>query len=344
MDSLTHIAIGACLGEVFAGKKLGKKALVIGAALQSFPDIDFIASFFLDPVEDIVAHRGITHSLLFAALSFPLLAVGLKKLFPHAQISLTRWLWFCGAEILVHLFLDAFNAYGTGWFEPFSQVRVSFNSVFVADPLFSIFPIIAFGILLLTPRDNRNRLRWVKIGLGAVCVYLCFTVVSKILVYREVEHIAASKQIRYDRFFTTPTPLNSLLWFVVLQNDSGFHVGYRSLLDRNSTMHFQYFPKNEFLLTNFENSKSVDLLKRFSQGYYVVQEWGDTLVFSDLRFGQMAGWYYPENRFAFYYYLTEENNNDLIIQRGRFQHWNKDVLLAFWRRIRGMPVKIKSPA
>lgn len=45
MDSITHIAIGACMGEVFAGKQLGKQALLWGVLAQSIPDIDFIASF-----------------------------------------------------------------------------------------------------------------------------------------------------------------------------------------------------------------------------------------------------------------------------------------------------------
>ena len=58
MDSLTHIVLGACVGEVIAGKKLGRKAWLAGAIFQSFPDIDFIAGFWLSPAEDLLAHRG----------------------------------------------------------------------------------------------------------------------------------------------------------------------------------------------------------------------------------------------------------------------------------------------
>ena len=49
MDSLTHLALGACMGEAFAGKTLGKKAMLWGAITQSIPDIDFIKAkvFFL---------------------------------------------------------------------------------------------------------------------------------------------------------------------------------------------------------------------------------------------------------------------------------------------------------
>jgi len=37
MDSLTHITLGACLGEAFAGKKIGKKAMLWGILAVSTP-------------------------------------------------------------------------------------------------------------------------------------------------------------------------------------------------------------------------------------------------------------------------------------------------------------------
>ena len=69
MDSVTHIVVGACLGELLLPSSLGKKKLWIGALAQSFPDIDIIGSLWLTPTEDLLFHRSITHSLLFAFLS-----------------------------------------------------------------------------------------------------------------------------------------------------------------------------------------------------------------------------------------------------------------------------------
>ena len=42
MDSITHIALGACMGEAFLDRKLGKKAMLWGALAQSIPDITSI--------------------------------------------------------------------------------------------------------------------------------------------------------------------------------------------------------------------------------------------------------------------------------------------------------------
>jgi inner membrane protein len=164
MDSITHIAIGACMGEAFAGKTVGKKAMLWGALAQSVPDIDFVASFWMDTSSNLLAHRGFTHSFLFCILIALLLAFVAEKLHRPHNIRFTKWLLFFGAAIFVHLFLDAFNNYGTGWLEPFSHQRITFNAIYVADPFFSIIPGIAFIMLLLLSRYSRKRKNGAKWG------------------------------------------------------------------------------------------------------------------------------------------------------------------------------------
>ncbi|HZE85535.1 MAG TPA: metal-dependent hydrolase, partial [Puia sp.] len=80
MDSLTHIVLGAIIGEAVAGRRLGKKAMLLGAVAQSIPDIDFVASSWLDTSRDVLAHRGITHSFLFVALMGTALAFLARRL------------------------------------------------------------------------------------------------------------------------------------------------------------------------------------------------------------------------------------------------------------------------
>ena len=89
------------------------------------------------------------------------------------------------------------------------------------------------------------------------------------------------------------------------------------------------------MLRGLEGRKDVKNLVRFSQGYYTVERWNDTLVFNDLRFGQMAGWQDPGARFAFHYFLSHPDQNRLVVQRGRFANWDRQTLKVFWRRIKG---------
>ncbi|HSB91608.1 MAG TPA: metal-dependent hydrolase [Flavitalea sp.] len=336
MDSLTHIVIGACIGDLVAGKKIGKRAMLYGALLQSIPDIDFIASFWLDPVNDLVAHRGITHSLLFAVCVTPILAFVAKRLRHKNDLSYPFWNLFFISEILIHLFLDSFNAYGTGWLEPFNHVRVSFHAIFVADPLFSIFPGIAFLVLLIKRWDDPSRRKWAYASLIFCFAYLLISLFNKDHVDKDVRHIAHSKHITADYFLSTPTPLNNMLWFVAIPSGNGFYVGYRSVFDRSNNMELRYVARNDSLLDQFPDTTSVKLLKQFSQGYYTAERYSnDTLVINDLRFGQEAGWESLDNHFAFHYYLNYPKENVLVVQRGRFARWNKHSIALMWKKIKG---------
>ena len=335
MDSLTHIALGACMGEAFAGHKVGRKAMLWGALAQSIPDIDFIAAFWQNTSEHLLAHRGFTHSILFClAATFVLTYFAEKWHRPH-NISFTRWTLFFGAVILLHIFLDAFNNYGVGWFEPFSHYRVSFNVIYVADPFFSIVPGISLLMLVIIKKFSKKRKFWWRLGLGFCLLYLGYAVVNKIIINREVKLLMSKQQIKYDRYFTTPAPLQNWLWFVVAGTDSGYHVGYRSVFDNTGLIKMKYFPRNSFLLDSVQDQITVQQLTRFSQGFYTAEKRQDTLIFNDLRFGQVLGWENQKEEFAFHYYLQPDIDNTLVVQRGRFAKWDRRSFRLFWKRIKG---------
>ena len=81
--------------------------------------------------------------------------------------------------------------------------------------------------------------------------------------------------------------------------------------------------------------EDLQRLVRFSQGYYTIDRYDSTLVFNDLRFGQIIGWRNPDARFVFHYFLQKPDDNSLVIQRGRFTDWDKAAVLSLLRRIRG---------
>lgn len=334
MDTVTHIALGACVGEMLLGKRLGRRASLAGAFANSIPDLDFIASAWLETDRDLLSHRGITHSFLFAAVATVVFAFIFERWFHRRTIHFRDWLLFFGVEILLHIFLDAFNNYGTGWFEPFSPARISFNTVFVADPLFSIW--IGIGLLgIVICKTYQVRRKWAVAGIVFSCIYLIYCVANKLHIERDVQAALKKQEIPYTDHFTTPSPLNNWLWFTVAGNDSGFYVGYRSVFDTQDTMELHFFPKNEALLAGIAERRDVKNLVRFSQGFYTVERWNDTLVFNDLRFGQMSGWENPAGRFAFHYFLSMPEENDLVVQRGRFSKWTRRSVSVLWRRIKG---------
>jgi inner membrane protein len=335
MDSITHIAIGACIGDLFLGKKIGKRAMLYGAIAASLPDIDFIASFWLNTTDDLLAHRGITHSILFAVLATLLLSFFFRK--PHARLNipLRTWILFLGTEIFVHIFLDAFNAYGVGWFEPFNHQRISFNVIFVADPFFSIWPVVAsISLMLLYPNHIKRKIIAV-FGLLFCSLYLLYCLTNKLSIDKKAAYSLVRHGIHCNRYFVTPTSFNNWLWYVVAETDSGYEIGYRSVFDSNDVMDFQYYPRNKSLLVPWTGKKDLDQLILFSKGYYTAELSNEGIVFNDLRFGQIVGWQNNHVPFVFHYFLQNPDANHLVVQRGRFSNWNRENIRSFIKRIRG---------
>ena len=151
----------------------------------------------------------------------------------------------------------------------------------------------------------------------------------------DVREIMAKQNIPHERYFSTPAPLQNWLWYVVAGNDSGYYVGFRSIFDSRKQIDFQYFPRNDSLLKDISNHEELQKLIRFSQKFYTVEKWGDTVVFNDLRFGQILGWQHPEGKFVFHYYLQHPGDNTLVVQRGRFEGWNWDAVKFLWFRVKG---------
>jgi len=337
MDSITHTVLGACLGEVIAGKRLGKKAMLIGALANNLPDIDVITTFWTDPANELLVHRGITHSILFAVIASPLLALAFQKKFKSYDVSFKRWSVLIGSGLFLHILMDAFTSYGTGWFEPFSHYRVSFNTLFIMDPFLLITLLICSIILLITKRNaypKRRRIAYLGLGLGVL--YLATTIFIKLYVSHLITNDLTSKNIPHETFMVTPTPLNNLLWYSAVKSGSDFYLGYYSILDKKPSVKWEFFKKNDSLLGPLKNTEEVKLLQRFSKNYYCIQKQDSVITFSDVRFGQIGGWYIPQAPFVFNFNLQLKENNKLSLQQGRFKSINSKDLSLLMDRIKGI--------
>ncbi len=336
MDSITHIVIGAAQGELIAGKKLGKKAMLWGAIANSLPDIDVLVQIFLNVPDGMLAHRGFTHSILFAVLMSPLSGFLLSRWKYTMQADFRQWTLLFAFGLFTHLFIDSLTTYGTGWYEPFCHHRVSFNTIFVADPFYTFPLLISFVALLILKKESTARKLWAKWGLLLSCIYLLFTFYNKYEVNKIWEKNIAEQKISYTDYFTTPTPLNNFLWYGVIKEDRQFKIGYYSVFDNGDKISFYSVASNDSLLDDLRNEKSVQKLIRFSEGYYsVTKDSAGGLEFHDLRFGQIGGWTNPSADFVFSFHLTNDKNNEAIVSRGRFKSLGKDPVKGLIDRIKG---------
>ena len=337
MDSLTHIVLGACIGEAALPKRLGKKALIIGAIAQSLPDIDIVGALWNSTAEDLWFHRGITHSFIFGLIAAVFLGLLSQRVFRRYHLYLPRLIIFFCLQIWLHDVLDTCNSYGTGLLEPFSHERFSFNLLFVLDPFFSLPMVLVFFFLLFFKTGYPHRKKWIFLGLLIPCCYILYAVSNKISVEKQVSRHLPAKTRTSGAFISTPTAFNSWLWYIMIPADSGFYIGYRSVYDsKEHVTSFEYFPRRAYLLKGAKNAKQLSTLKKFADQYYTVENRHDTLVFNVLRFGRIAGWDGSTGNFTFQFYLNEGFDNNLVVQRGRAEEVNLATFKRMYYRIKGL--------
>jgi inner membrane protein len=336
MDSLTHLTLGICTGEILLSKKLGKKALIWGALAQNLPDIDTFAAFFVSPDKDLVIHRGITHSLFFAIVIGLLLAwlaraVHRKNFIPFATLA-----FFFVFQLALHDLLDTCNSYGTCLLVPFNNHRFSINLLYVADPLFTISLLVASIFLVFKSGPNTKRLKW---AVAAICVsvfYLVFAGMNKIYISKRVENAFKVQHINPADYFTTPTPLNSMLWYVAAAADSDYYTTYMSVWDdKKQPIVFEKYPKNYSLLNASVDQVVLNNLRKFAGGYYTITKSNDILYFNILRFEQVQGWRIENAPFAFSYPLVSGRDEYMLLQKGRLAGWNGNSIKVYLDRIAG---------
>ena len=135
MDPITHAASGAVAMLAMPSRPASRLAVPLAALAAASPDIDVLMAN--TPMQFLLLHRGITHSLFVAPLLGLVLALVGCSLWRahtsgHWRFAKT-WL-FMTAMVLLHIWLDCITTYGTMIFLPFSHMRVRLNAVFIIDP------------------------------------------------------------------------------------------------------------------------------------------------------------------------------------------------------------------
>lgn len=290
LDTITQITLGAAVGEAVLGKKIGNKAAGWGAALGVVPDLDVLANPFVSDVQEIIIHRGITHSIFFSIVAALFFGWLLARKYADKNTTYKEWSLLVFLVIITHIFIDACTGYGTQVFQPFSNYSLSFNTIFIIDPLYTL-PLLA-GILvaLFIKRSSKNR-KWANyIGLGISSVYLLSGFVIKGHVNAVYEQNFEEQQITVDRYMTTPMPFTEFLWVAYAKSGDTIYAGLYSIFDDDRSVTFQKVDMNTHLIDEYKDQLPVERILWFSQGYYAANQKNEELVMHDLRFGRNDLW------------------------------------------------------
>ncbi|TDK33824.1 metal-dependent hydrolase [Luteimonas terrae] len=297
MDSLTQIVLGASVAAAVVPPAHRRAALAVGAVLGTLPDLDGIPIALMtdDPVLRMTLHRGLTHSLLV----LPFVAAGIWWLFKRfgkgrVAESPVRWFWAIALALITHPLLDAFTVYGTQLMWPFRPSPAMWSSVFIIDPLYTIWLLI--GVLVAAfagPRVLGKRA--IAIGLALSTAYLGWSLVAKTLVDREAGRSLAAMGLADAPRFSVPMPANTVLWRVVAMTPDGYLEGFRSLAVDRGPMQFTAYPSDTAALRANAHLPAVQRLAWFNSGFMGATVVDDRLVLSDLRMGNEPDYFFRFN-------------------------------------------------
>ncbi|BBH21693.1 hypothetical protein Back11_30380 [Paenibacillus baekrokdamisoli] len=226
MDSGTHLVMGlglaglASIDPVIASDHSLYAAVLIGTVVGSqAPDLDGLLRLKSNAVY-IRNHRGASHSIPAIAIWTILITFLIQSGFGFHLPWLHIGGWVLLAVVL-HVFVDLFNTYGTQAMRPFTEKWISWNIIHIFDPVIFITHVIAILLWAL------------QLGEPTLIFPLLYGVLAAYYIWRTIAHRMLSHRIqRLDtdyhegvRYIIIPT-ISLYDWNVVRRNaDGSFLIG-----------------------------------------------------------------------------------------------------------------------
>ncbi|MDO4435493.1 MAG: metal-dependent hydrolase [Cardiobacteriaceae bacterium] len=285
MDSLTQAVLGAATYSAVMGKHQGRKALLIGAALGTLPDLDVLIRY-ADPISQMTYHRGASHSLwILTAFAWGLAFLWHKWKKPSystKRFGLAIWL-----ALITHPLIDAMTMYGTQLWYPFTPPPTSWATIFIIDPLYTLPMLLACGYYLFQPSQSSNKALWLSILWG--CAYFLWGFVGKSVHENRVRESLEENGIRVERIISNPTPFNTILWRVVAEDgQDNLYEAYSSWFDQQAPK-FRKIPKNTHLRRDiWDKALLLQRLHWFTDGWLAYEMHGEELVVKDVRMSYLG--------------------------------------------------------
>ena len=290
MDTATHVVMGVALGglatldPIVANDPVLFNTVLVGTLVGSqAPDFDTILKL-KNNATYIRNHRGLTHSIP-AVIFWGLLISAVLYLLAPGVNFLHLWLWTFLA-VIIHVFVDIFNAYGTQALRPFSHKWVALGFINTFDPY--IFFLHLAGIIAWALGANP--------GTTFLIVYAVITLyyIKRYFDKREIvkkihEHFPTTEQVA-----TSPT-MKQNHWRVAITTTERFYVGtvehgHIQLMDMFERV---AIPKSK-IIDIAKEDKNIAAFLSFSPVYrWQVIEYEDftEVRFTDLRYRNKG--YYP---------------------------------------------------
>lgn len=327
LDSLTQIVLGSAVGEATLGRKVGNRAVMWGAICGTIPDLDVFIPLG-NAVADFTYHRSASHSLFVLALLTPLIVWLILKLHPDTRDHRRGWGILVYLVFATHVLLDSFTVYGTQIFWPFSTTPVGWATIFIIDPLYTIWLLGGVIFALVATRNTHRGHLANNIGLTLSSIYLAWTVTAKFYVDSVARESLNKQNENYSQLIAIPMPFNSLLWRILAMNENGYYEGYYSIFDKTQIVPTKFYPSDSQLIEELQDHWPVKRLQWFTKGFYSVAKQEDDIIIKDLRMG-------VEPNYVFQFKVGEVSNPHPVgTDSKRIETKQKlEQLPTLWQRI-----------
>jgi len=214
LDTLTHALSGALLARATARPAAPLASRVAAGFLAcAAPDLDFVIGY-VGPVEYLLTHRGVTHSLIllpaWALLYSWILAKVLRE--PGGWRALYG---VVALALLAHIVGDLITSFGTMILAPLSDWRAAIGTTFIIDLWFS--GIIIAG-LIGSAVFRRTRIPAVAASV-VLAGYVAFQYAQRERAVEFGEKYAQERNLAEARVTVQPRPVSPFNWTVFVSDD-----------------------------------------------------------------------------------------------------------------------------
>lgn len=282
MDSLTQFVLGAAISAVTLGPTIApRRAAILGGLVATLPDLDVLLPA-ADPIQAFVGHRGFSHSVIVHTVITPMLGLLVERI--DERLADRRWLTWTTIwlALVTHALLDCFTTYGTRILWPLSDVAVTWSSIFIIDPLYTV-PLLVAVVMALADRPSARRAAGIALVLSSA--YLGWTLVAERLAAAKVATALEAAGIRPERLMMLPMPFNSLLWRGLAIDGDRYVNVYRSLFDREAASPVFIHTRSAGVPIPPEAEAGVVAVATFTRGFHGFERVDGGLVLTDLRLG-----------------------------------------------------------
>lgn len=244
MDTVTQMLFGATVAQAGFRRRLGRRAMLAGAAVALVPDLDVAVGWVGDTFDVWAWHRVPTHSIVFGLLAGPLLgwlAWRWRRTRRLEEAETARaWTWLAMLALLTHILIDLPTSYGTVALWPLTDFRFAWDGLGIIDVVYSLSLIVALAVGVLV----KERPRLAQGAAFAAIVFIGAWTLGGLAINGKVEASARAELPPATVVHAYPTLFQPFYRRVVAETAEADLIGFRSVLGAGP-IQWQRFPRQD---------------------------------------------------------------------------------------------------